>query len=89
MLTVYTKNVCSHCINAKNWLKMKKVDFIEVNIETDSAARERMLAMGLRTVPQIFAGDLLFVENGYSGLVKLSDDELALKLGNPTNIGTL
>lgn len=89
MLTVYSKYVCPHCVNAKNWLKMKKIPFREVNIQEDDAARERMLAMGLRTVPQIFIGDELFVEGGYSGLIKLSDDDLQLKLSTPIDLGTL
>jgi glutaredoxin len=68
---------------------MKKIPFREVNIQEDDAARERMLAMGLRTVPQIFVGDELFVEGGYSGLIKLSDSDLQLKLSTPIDLGTL
>ena len=89
MLTVYSKHVCPHCVNAKNWLKMKKIPFTEVNVQEDDAARERLQAMGLRTVPQIFIGNELFVEGGYSGLIKLSDDDLQLRLSTPIDLGTL
>jgi glutaredoxin len=89
MLTVYTKHVCPHCVNAKNWLRMKKIPFTEVNVQEDDAARERLQAMGLRTVPQIFIGNELFVEGGYSGLIKLSDDDLQLRLSTPIDLGTL
>ena len=89
MVTVYSKHVCPHCVNAKNWLKMKKIPFREVNIQEDDAARERMLAMGLRTVPQIFLGDELFVEGGYSGLIKMSDSDIQLKLNKNLDLGTL
>lgn len=89
MLTVYSKTVCPYCVNAKNWLKMKNIPFNEVNVEEDAAARERLQQLGLRTVPQIFKGDDLFVDGGYSGLIKLSDSDLQIKLGNPTNLGTL
>lgn len=89
MLTVYSKTVCPYCVNAKNWLKMKKIPFTEVNVEENDQARQRMQAMGLRTVPQIFIGDELFVEGGYSGLIKLSDDDLAIKLSTPIDLGTL
>lgn len=89
MLTVYSKTVCPYCVNAKNWLKMKNIPFTEINVEDDAQAREHMQQLGLRTVPQIFIGDKLFVEGGYSGLIKLTDDDLALKLNNPTNLGTL
>lgn len=89
MLIVYSKTVCPYCVNAKNWLKMKNIPFNEVNIEEDSSARERLQQLGLRTVPQIFMGDDLFVEGGYSGLIKLSDSDLQIKLGNTNNLGTL
>ena len=89
MLTVYSKHVCPHCVHAKNWLRMKKIPFTEVNVQEDDAARERLQAMGLRTVPQIFIGNELFVEGGYSGLIKLSDDDLQLRLSTPIDLGTL
>ena len=89
MLTVYSKHVCPHCVNAKNWLRMKKIPFTEVNVQEDDAARERLQAMGLRTVPQIFIGNELFVEGGYSGLIKLSDDDLQIRLSTPIDLGTL
>jgi glutaredoxin len=68
---------------------MKKIPFTEVNVQEDDAARERLQAMGLRTVPQIFIGNELFVEGGYSGLIKLSDDDLQLRLSTPIDLGTL
>jgi glutaredoxin 3 len=88
MLTVYSKTVCPYCTQAKNLLKLKNIDFTEVNIEHDTAARNKMVTMGLRTVPQIFKGDELFVEGGFQGLSNLSDEELDLRLGR-TNLGTL
>jgi hypothetical protein len=41
-----------------------------------------VVAQGHRTAPQIYLGDELFVEGGYQGLVKLSDEELFNKLGD-------
>ena len=88
MLTVYSKTVCPYCTQAKNLLKLKNIDFTEVNIEQDTDARNKMVSMGLRTVPQIFKGHELFVEGGFQGLSNLSDEELDLRLGR-TNLGTL
>jgi glutaredoxin 3 len=88
MLTVYSKTVCPYCTQAKNLLKLKNIDFTEVNIEQDTDARNKMVSMGLRTVPQIFKGQELFVEGGCQGLSNLSDEELDLRLGR-TNLGTL
>jgi glutaredoxin 3 len=88
MLTVYSKTVCPYCTQAKNLLKLKNIDFTEVNIEQDTDARNKMVSMGLRTVPQIFKGQELFVEGGFQGLSNLSDEELDLRLGR-TNLVTL
>jgi hypothetical protein len=41
-----------------------------------------LIAQGHRAAPQIYLGDELFVEGGYQGLVKLSDEELFNKLGD-------
>ena len=40
-----------------------------------------LLAQGFRSVPQIFTETELFVEGGYQGLIKLTEDELTTKLG--------
>jgi len=40
-----------------------------------------LIGQGHRTAPQIYKGDELFVEGGYQGLARLSDEELFNKLG--------
>jgi glutaredoxin 3 len=45
MLTVYSKTVCPYCTQAKNLLKLKNIDFTEVNIEQDTDARNKMVSM--------------------------------------------
>ena len=81
MLTVYSKNHCSFCDKAKHLLKNKNIAYKEVKIDEDQDAREWLIAQGHRTAPQIYKGDELFVEGGYQGLAKLSDEELFNKLG--------
>ena len=51
-------------------------ELIEINIDEDQDTREWLIAQGHRTAPQIYLNDALFVEGGYQGLVKLSDEEL-------------
>lgn len=53
---VYTTTYCPYCVRAKELLKNKGVDFKEINVEGDDAAREALVkkAEGRRTVPQIF-----------------------------------
>jgi len=76
MLTIYSKTVCSYCVNAKNYLKAKDIPFREINIEQDARAREFIQSQGLRTVPQIFMDGKIFVEGGWSGLSKMSAEEI-------------
>jgi len=76
MLTIYSKTVCPYCVNAKNYLKSKNIPFREINIEQDTEAREFVQQQGLRTVPQIFMDGKIFVEGGWSGLSKMTAEEI-------------
>ena len=74
MITVYSKNNCPYCVQAKNLLKMKGVTFEEINIEETPSAREFIVSEGHRTVPQIYQDGKLLVEGGYTGLAKQSTE---------------
>jgi len=76
MLTIYSKTVCPYCVNAKNYLKSKNIPFREINIEQDTEAREFVQQQGLRTVPQIFMDGKIFVEGGWTGLSKMTAEEI-------------
>jgi glutaredoxin 3 len=69
MLTVYSKNNCPNCVQAKALLESKGVTYIEVNIEQDMDARQMLLDQGLRSVPQIFHGYEI-IPGGFQGLSK-------------------
>ena len=77
MLTVYSKNHCQFCDQAKALLKKKNIAFEEVRIDDNEVARQFVMAAGHRTVPQIYQNGTLLVEGGYTGLAKLSDQDLA------------
>jgi glutaredoxin 3 len=70
MVTVYSKNNCPFCVQAKNLLKLKGIDFQEVKIDEDVDAKEFVLSEGHRTVPQIYKDGRVLVEGGYQGLAK-------------------
>jgi glutaredoxin 3 len=93
MLTVYSKTVCPYCVQAKNFLKNKNINFQEINIEQDIEAREFIMNAGHRTVPQIYFNGELFVEGGWQGLSKMSSEEIMDKLlpqtQTLTDLGTL
>jgi glutaredoxin 3 len=74
MITVYSKNNCPYCVQAKNLLKMKGVAFEEINIEETPSAREFIVSEGHRTVPQIYQDGKLLVEGGYTGLAKQNEE---------------
>jgi glutaredoxin 3 len=74
MITIYSKNTCPYCVQAKNLLKLKGIEFEEIKIDEDTAAREFMLSQGHRTVPQIYKDGELLVEGGFQGLKKQSEE---------------
>ena len=80
MLTIYSKNNCPFCVMAKNYLQSKNINFLEVNIEQDQEAREFIQRQGLRTVPQIFMDGKIFVDGGWSGLSKMTADDIIAEI---------
>lgn len=81
MLTVYSKDSCPFCEQAKNLLTTKKIAFEVIKIDEDDVAREWLLEQRHRTVPQIYRDGKLFVEGGFQGLKKLTDEQLNEMLG--------
>lgn len=80
MLTVYSKKHCPFCDQAKALLKKKNIAFEEVRVDENPEAREFIVKEGHRTVPQIYQGSALFVEGGYTGLSRLTDEEIKQRL---------
>ena len=76
MLTLYSKTVCPYCVQAKNYLTQKNINFREINIEQDEEARRFVLEAGHRSVPQIYLAGRLFVEGGWEGLSKMSAEDI-------------
>jgi glutaredoxin 3 len=67
MLTVYTKNHCPFCDRAKALLESKGIEYTTINLEEQPEAREVLVDLGLRSVPQIFKDGVL-LPGGYQGL---------------------
>jgi len=80
MLTMYSKNNCPFCVQAKNLLTLKNIPFTEIKIDENLSAKEFILSEGHRTVPQIYRGNKLFVEGGFQGLSKLTEEQIKEKL---------
>ena len=80
MLTVYSKANCPFCDQAKGLLKLKNIPYEEIRIDLLPEAREFIMAEGHRTVPQIYKDGKVFVEGGFQGLSKLTEEQLKEKL---------
>ena len=76
MLTIYSKNNCPFCVQAKNYLQSRNINFREINIEQDPESREFIQGRGHRSVPQIYWGDKIFVEGGWAGLSKMTTEDI-------------
>lgn len=76
---IYTTQICPFCVRAKALLKSKNVDFLEIDILTDSRIKPQMIkrAQGSRSVPQIF------IDNEHIGGC---DDLYALEAQNALDI---
>jgi len=68
---VYSKNMCGYCVQAKNWLKNKGIEYKEINIEEQPEARDFVISEGHRTMPQIYIDGKSM--GGYTELVKLDE----------------
>ena len=79
MITLYTKDNCPYCDGAKALLKSWNEEWNEIDIMTNEHARDYLIKQGYKTVPQIYFEGKLLVEGGYTGLSKLSYDELQEK----------
>jgi glutaredoxin 3 len=74
-VTVYTMNHCPYCERAKQLLKTRGVAYEEVRVaEDDDAMWDKLFERsGLKTMPQIFAGESLI--GGYTDLAALDQSQ--------------
>jgi glutaredoxin 3 len=58
-IEVYTTPYCPYCVEAKELLRRKGVEFTEINVAGDRERRSEMVERsgGRMTVPQIFIGE--------------------------------
>ena len=72
--TIYSRNVCSYCVAAKNLLTSKNLNFIVKNIDQspDFFNEMRQLAPTMRTVPVVFKNNELI--GGYAELLNTFND---------------
>lgn len=44
MVKVYSTNSCPWCVKAKNYLSSLNVEYVDLNVQEDMAAREEMVS---------------------------------------------
>jgi len=80
MLTVYSKANCPFCDQAKNLLKLKNIAYEEIRVDLVPSAREFIMSEGHRTVPQIYKDGKVFIEGGFQGLSRLTEEQIKERL---------
>lgn len=80
MITLYSRPNCPQCDQAKQRLQSLDLQFVVVDVSQDTEARTFLLSQGHRSVPQIYVEDQLLVEGGWSGLNKLTADEILQRI---------
>ena len=77
MLTIYSKENCPQCQQAKKLLQEQGVPYQEIRVDLDSDARQFLIDSGHRSVPQIYKDGVVFVNGGLTGLLNLPIADLA------------
>ena len=68
-ITVYSTDPCSFCERAKQLLRTRKLDFVEVNLAKDPVGRAQLVEeTGMLSFPQIVVGEV--VVGGFQQLVQ-------------------
>jgi glutaredoxin 3 len=68
-IIVYSTDPCSFCERAKQLLKVRELEFNEVNLAKDPAGRAQLVEeTGMLSFPQIIVGDVLV--GGFQQLVQ-------------------
>lgn len=86
VIEIYTKEWCPYCAKAKALLRVKGLDYLELNVTDDPQREDEMIRRsGLRTVPQVFIdGESV---GGYDALAALNaSGDLDRKLGLPVTV---
>lgn len=73
MITIYTKDYCPYCQQAKILLNSQNLPFTEIDVTEDmDTLRKIMEVSQMRTVPQIFVDDECI--GGYSDILSLYEE---------------
>ena len=85
MITIFTKNDCPNCAEAKKQLGNLGFEYEEINIDDNTElsiiARNFLILQGHKNAPQMYYRNLLLVDGGASGLAKMTAEDVTFKMG--------
>lgn len=79
-IQIYFAEGCTKCEHAASLLESLGIPYFKTDIYLDDFAMSNMRRDGLRSVPQIYLNDSLFVEGGLLGLSKMSKEDILMGL---------
>lgn len=75
-LQLFTLKNCEGCENLKQYLSSIGIEYVTVDIGVNQWAAQLMKENQLKTVPQIFFQDQIFVRGGFRSIKTMRKDEI-------------
>ena len=88
-LYVYTKFGCGGCVEIKQFLTDLQIPFVELNVETNSQALEKIHRDGHRRLPQVYADNEIFMPGGWDTIQTMRRHEILERLETSDDSGIL
>ena len=79
-LYVYTRNGCGGCNQVKSFLSDLQIPFVELNVDQNRLALEKLHRDGHQFVPQIYADDQLLMPGGWKTVKTMRRNEILDRL---------
>ena len=79
-LYLYSKNGCGACNEAKKFLKNLEIPFVEIDVERNRTALDKLYRDGHKYVPQFYADDQLFMRGGWNTVRTMRKHEILNRL---------
>jgi len=81
-LQVFSQKSCESCDALKKFLQEMRIEFVDIDILSNHWAAELMIKNRLKTVPQIFFQDHLFLPGGYRTISTMQRYEILERMNS-------
>lgn len=81
-LTVYSRNTCGACREAKQILHTMQIPYVEVDVDLDQASATWLRAQGFKTLPVLMVNDRELVPGGVRSLRTMRRDEILNRINS-------